>query len=380
MAIFVSENIQIYKMRTIKTGILLMTALAAIASCRGKSSGQTENAEVSTITAGISPIDIDDEYSATIRGRQDIDIYPQVSGKIVKVCIKEGERVRKGQSLFIIDQVPYKAALERAKADVHIAQAQVRTARLEYESKASLYKDKVISEYELSMSEISLASAEAALEQAEANETDARNSLSYTDVTSPVDGVTGALPYREGTLVSPSMASPLMSVSDNSSMYVYFSMSENKLLSILRQYGSHEKAIEMLPEISLKLNDGTLYEYKGSVETISGVINPQTGSVSLRAVFPNPSGMLLSGGTGNIVITRTDSSSVVIPQTATFMIQDKIFVYKVVDGKAVMVEVNAEGTPDGQNYIIRGGLSEGEIIVSDGISSVYEGAEIVGIK
>ena len=169
MAIFVSENIQIYKMRTIKTGILLMTALAAIASCRGKSSGQTENAEVSTITAGISPIDIDDEYSATIRGRQDIDIYPQVSGKIVKVCIKEGERVRKGQSLFIIDQVPYKAALERAKADVHIAQAQVRTARLEYESKASLYKDKVISEYELSMSEISLASAEAALEQAEAS-------------------------------------------------------------------------------------------------------------------------------------------------------------------------------------------------------------------
>ena len=353
-----------------------MTALAAMASCRGQSSGQAVDAAISTITAKISHIDISDEYSATIRGRQDIDIYPQASGKIVKVCIKEGERVRKGQSLFIIDQIPYKAALERAKADVHIAQAQVRTARLEYESKSSLYKDNVISEYELSMSEIALASAEAALEQANANETDARNSLSYTDVTSPADGVTGALPYREGTLVSPSMASPLTSVSDNSSMYVYFSMSENKLLSLFRQYGSQANAIEKLPKIALKLNDGTLYEDKGRVETISGVINPQTGSVSLRAVFPNPSGMLLSGGTGNVVITRTDSSSVVIPQTATFVVQDKIFVYKVVDGKAVTAEINAEGTPDGRKYIVHSGLSEGDVIVSDGISSMYEGAEV----
>lgn len=365
-------------MRTIKTGILLITALAAIASCRGKASEQAAGPVVSTITAGISPVEINEEYSAAIRGRQDIDIYPQVSGKIIRVCIREGEKVHKGQSLFIIDQVPYKAALSRADADVHIAEAQVRTARLDFESKTSLYKEKVISEYELSTAENALASAEAALEQAKAQQTDARNSLSYTDVTSPADGVTGALPYREGTLVSPSMPAPLTSVSDNSSMYVYFSMSENRILSLFRQYGSPEKTIEILPAIGLKLNDGTQYGEKGHVETISGVINQQTGSVSIRAVFPNPSGMLLSGGTGNVVITRTDSSSVVIPQSATFMIQDKVFVYKVVDGKAAISEIIAEGTPDGQSYIVRSGLSEGEEIVSEGISSIYEGAEVSG--
>ena len=153
-------------------------------------------------------------------------------------------------------------------------------------------------------------------------------------------------------------------------------MSENRMLTLFRQYGSPERTIEMMPELSLKLNDGTEYAEKGRLETISGVIDRQTGSVSVRAVFPNSSGMLLSGGTGNVVITRTDSSSVVIPQTATFMIQDKIFVYKVVAGKAVTTEIKATGTADGQKYIVNEGISEGDTIVSEGLSGLYEGAEI----
>ena len=295
-------------------------------------------------------------YSATICGQQDIDIYPQVAGTIQELCVSEGEKVRKGQTLFIIDQVPYKAALNTSVANVKSARAALATAELTYESNQELFREKVVSDYTLRTSENNYLTAQATLAQAEAAEVNARNNLSYTVVKSPSDGVVGTLPYRVGTLVSSSMPQPLTTVSDNSTMYVYFSMTENQLLSLVRQYGSLDSALVQMPEIQLRLNDQSMYEEKGRIETISGVIDRQTGTVSVRAVFPNGSRLLHSGASGNILIPSTYEDCIVVPQEATVKQQDKVLVYKVVDGKAVSSLIQVSDIDDGREYIVLSGL------------------------
>ena len=197
------------------------------------------------------------DYSATIRGRQDIAIYAQVSGKIAQVCINEGQRVRSGQTLFIIDQVPYKAALQTAEANVAAAKASVATAQLTYDSKKELFARKVVSQFDLSTAENNLLTAKAQFAQAEAQRVNAANNLSYTVVTSPSDGIVGTLPYKVGALVGPSTPQPLTTVSDNSEMYVYFSMTENQLLNLTREYGSIDNTLKNMPDVQLRLNDGS---------------------------------------------------------------------------------------------------------------------------
>ena len=315
-------------------------------------------------------------YSATIRGRQDIDIYPQVAGTIQELCVSEGEKVRKGQTLFIIDQVPYKAALNTAVANVKSARATLATAELTYESNQELFREKVVSDYTLRTSENNYLTAQATLAQAEAAEVNARNNLSYTVVKSPSDGVVGTLPYRVGTLVSSSMPQPLTTVSDNSTMYVYFSMTENQLLSLVRQYGSLDSALVQMPEIQLRLNDQSMYEEKGRIETISGVIDRQTGTVSVRAVFPNGSRLLHSGASGNILIPSTYEDCIVVPQEAAVKQQDKVLVYKVVDGKAVSSLIQVSDIDDGREYIVLSGLSVGDEIVAKGAGLIREGMQV----
>lgn len=312
----------------------------------------------------------------SVRGRQDIDIYPQVSGTISRLCVQEGQKVVRGEVLFIIDQVPYKAALRTATANVHAAQAQVETAKLDYNSKQELYKENVISEYELLTTRNTLSIAKAGLEQAEAQETDARNSLSYTEVKSPSDGIVGTLPYRVGALVNPSMSQPLTTVSDNTLMYVYFSMTENQLRALVRQYGSPDETIRQMPPIRLQLNDGTLYEVTGRIESISGIINSQTGTASIRSVFPNEKRILFSGGIGNVLIPHVETNAIIIPQAVTYELQDKIFVYKVVEGKAVSVPIMVERLDNGMEYIVRSGLQAGDVIVSEGVGLLQDGMEI----
>ena len=352
----------------------VLSAVAGLVSCGNVEQSGEQAYPVMTVAA--DSVTIEESYSASIQGRQDIEIYPQVSGTIRRVCVKEGQKVRKGELLFVIDQVPYIAALRTATANVRAAAAQVETARLDYDSKKELFRENVVSEYDLSTAKNALAVAEAGLEQAKAQETDARNNLSYTEVKSPSDGVVGTLPYRMGTLVSPSMTSPLTTVSNNREMYVYFSMTENQLRSLLRQYGSPEEVISRMPAIRLRLNDGTLYENEGRVETISGVINRQTGTVSVRGVFPNEKSLLVSGGIGNVVIPRMERGAVVIPQSATYELQDKLFAYKVADGKAVSTQLTVERIHDGKEYIVRNGLQAGDVIVSEGVGLVQDGMEI----
>ena len=326
----------------------------------------------------ISPTDrtIESNYSATIRGRQDIEIYPQVSGTLTKLCVQEGERVKQGQTLFIIDQVPYIAALQTADANVEAAEASYATAELTYKSRQELYKENVISEFDLTTAKNSMLSAKAQLAQAKAQQLNAKNNLSYTVVKSPSDGVAGTLPYRVGALVGPSIPQPLTTISDNSDMYVYFSMTENQLLSLLRQYGTKEAALKQMPAIKLQLNDGSLYGESGKIETISGVIDMNTGTVSLRAVFPNKQGLLHSGGVGNVIIPVTHKECLVIPQAATFEIQDKVYAYKVVDGKAKSVIIEVTRVNGGQEYIVENGLQAGDVIVAEGAGILREGTEV----
>ncbi len=315
-------------------------------------------------------------YSATIRGRQDIDIYPQVSGTIEKLCVTEGQTVRRGQLLFVIDQIPYRAALKTAVANVEAARAAMATAELTYNSNKELYAQKVVSEFSLKTAENTYLTAKAQLTQAEAQEVNARNNLSYTEVKSPSDGVVGALPYRVGALVGANLPYPLTTVSDNSDMYVYFSMTENQLLALTRQYGSMDEALKNMPEVELILNDNSVYNKKGVIESISGVIDRQTGTVMARVVFPNESRLLHSGASGTVVVPSVYKDCIAIPQGATVQMQDKVVVYKVVDGKAVSTLITVAGISDGREYVVLSGLQSGDEIISEGAGLMREGTQV----
>lgn len=349
---------------------------ATLAACGNAPAVQTRS-EYQVMDITISDKELQTTYSAAIRGRQDIDIYPQVSGTLTRLCVEEGQAVRKGQILFIIDQVPYIAALRTAEANVEAAKAGVATSQLTYDSKRELYAQKVVSEFDLKTSHNSLLSAKAQLAQAEAQRINAANNLSYTEVKSPADGVVGTLPYRVGTLVSSGMPKPLTTVSDNSDMYVYFSMTENQMLELTRRYGSKDKALAEMPAVSLQLNDRSTYPQEGKIETISGVIDTSTGTVSLRAVFPNKDGLLTSGGSGNVIVRLKKEDCIVIPQAATYELQDKVFVYKVVDGKAQSAPVQVTRVNGGQEYIVENGLQVGDVIVVEGVGLLREGTPVV---
>lgn len=315
-------------------------------------------------------------FSATIQGKQDIDIRPKVQGYITDVHIKEGSFVKRGQTLFTIDQAPYQAALETAIANVDVAQAAVDAAELTTTSKEELFRQNIISEFDLNMARMQLASQKATLAQAKANETNARNNLSYTLVKSPADGVVGTLPFRVGTLVSPSDSTPMTSVSDNSEMYIYFSMTESQVLSLTREHGSLDAALNAMPSIELQLSDGTIYKEKGRIEAISGIIDPTTGSVTVRAKFPNYRRLLLSGGSGNVILPHKAEGCIVIPQSATYEIQDKVYVYTVKNGKAVSQIIGVFNISNGKEYVVESGLEKGDTIVVEGVGLLRDGDAI----
>ena len=239
-----------------------------------------------------------------------------------------------------------------------------------------MFAQNVISEFDLQTSYNNLLTAKAQLAQTEAQRVSAANNLSYTEVKSPADGVVGTLPYRVGALVSASLPKPLTTVSDNSDMYVYFSMTENQLLDMTRRYGSRSKALEEMPAIELILNDKSTYPSQGKIETISGVIDASTGTVSLRAVFPNKEGLLQSGGAGNVVVPVQKRNCIVVPQAATYEVQDKVFVFKVVDGKAQSAPVEVTRVNGGKEYIVDKGLNVGDVIVAEGVGLLREGTPI----
>ncbi|MBQ2703335.1 MAG: efflux RND transporter periplasmic adaptor subunit [Alistipes sp.] len=348
----------------------------ACVSCAEEQKSTVRNREYDVMVMEPTSRKLNSVYSASIRGKQDIDIRPKVSGYITDIYVKEGSVVKKGQTLFVIDQVPYEAELQTAIANVDVAKAAVDAAALTTNSKERLFEQKIISDFELRMARTTLASERATLAQAKAKEVNARNNLSYTLVKSPADGVLGTLPFRVGTLVSPSDATPLTSVSDNSEMYVYFSMTESQVLSLTRRHGSLEQALQQMPSIELQLSDGTIYSEKGRIESISGIIDQTTGSVSIRARFPNHKRLLLSGGSGNVILPHRQDGCLVIPQSATYEIQDKIYAYKLENGVAKSQIVGVFEISNGKEYVVESGLMQGDTIVVEGVGLLRDGMNV----
>ena len=365
-----------------KTSNLIMTlsliTMAFLSSCSGnKTQQQMPSANFKTMTVQTQEVTMTTNYSATIRGRQDIEVYPQVAGTLQRLCVTEGQKVAKGQTLFIIDQVPYQAALNTALASQQAANASLATAQLNYDSKKKLFDDGIISDVELQTAQNTLLSAKAQVAQANAQVVNARNSLSYTVVKSPANGVVGTLPYRQGALVSSAMPQPLTTVSDNNQMYVYFSIAEGQLLNMTRESGSAEAAIGAMPDVKLLLVDGSEYPYKGKVESVSGVVDRSTGTVQVRAVFDNPEKLLHSGSTGTVVIPTTYKDKIVVPVTATVQMQDKFKVY-LVDKDNIAHEqlVTTEPLSNGKEYVIKDGLKVGDVIVAEGAGMLRDGQDI----
>ena len=319
-------------------------------------------------------------YPATIRGVQDVEIRPMVSGFITKMYVKEGQSVKKGQVLFEINKVTYEAAARQAKAAVNSAEAQLNTSKLTYENNQKLFANNVIGTYELQSSKNAYENARAALAQARANYASAKQNLDYCYVTSPANGVVGDLPYRVGALVSASSAQPLTTVSDINTMQVYFSMTEKDVLDMTKTKGGLHAAISEYPAVKLQLADGTTYNHDGKVAAVSGVIDQSTGSVSMRADFPNPEHLLKSGGSGSIVVPHTSSAAIVIPQDAVAQVQDRYFVYILgKDNKVKYSPVTVNPNNDGKNYIIESGLKVGDKIVVSGITTLKDGMQITPI-
>ena len=356
--------------------MICLVAATLLTGCDEKSSTEKQVREYKALILNSTSRKLRSTYSATIRGKQDVDIRTKVQGYITDIKVKEGSIVRQGQTLFVIDQVPYQAALATAEANVDVAQAQVDAAELSAKSKEMLFEEKIISDFDLRMARTNLASAKAQLAQAKANELTASNNLSYTLVKSPVDGVVGTLPFRVGTLVSPTDATPMTSVSDNSEMYVYFSMSESQVFSLKRQYGALENALQELPQVELQLSDGTIYSELGTIEAISGIIDPTTGSVTLRAKFPNSKRLLISGGSGTILLPHRQEGCIVIPQYATFEVQDKVYAYQVENGVAKAKIIGVFEISNGKEYIVESGLMEGDTIVVEGIGLLRDDTPI----
>ena len=361
-----------------KTKILLIAVLTVVlASCGGGKSGGKPNFgdnEYAVRTVQGQNADLQTTYPATIKGVQDVEIRPKVSGFITKLCVKEGQQVKAGQLLFVIDNVTYAAAVRQARAAVNAAKAQLNTARLTYNNSQKLFKNNVIGSYELQSSKNAMESAAAQLAQAEAAYISAKQNLDFCFVSSPANGVVGDLPYRVGALVSASSQQPLTTVSNNSTMQVYFSMTEKDLLDMTKTAGGVNAAISSYPAVKLQLADGSIYNHPGKVATVSGVIDPTTGSVSMRADFPNPERVLKSGASGSIVVPHTASSAVIVPQDAVVEVQDKHFVYVVgKDNKVKYTPVEINSQNDGKNYIITSGLHIGDRFVVNGVSSLQDG-------
>ena len=358
---------------------MVAAATIALASCGGgggmPSFGDNEYPveEVKT-----SDAEMQTTYPAVINGIQDVEIRPKMSGFLTQINVTEGQTVQAGQLLFVIDNETYQAQVSQSQAAVNTAQSQVNTAKLTYENSKQLFDSHVIGEYELQTAENSFKSAQAGLAQAQAALASARESLSFCYVKSPAKGVVGTLPFKKGALVSASNV--LTHVSDISQMEVYFSMTEKDMLALSKADGGLKGAVEQFPGVKLQLADGSIYGYDGTVAAISGVIDQATGTVQLKARFPNPESLLKSGGSGTIIVPRQNTGAIVIPQSVVMEVQNKKFVYLLNDSNKVQyTEIKVDPQDDGVNYIVTEGLKVGDKYVTNGITKLNDQMEIVPI-
>ncbi len=355
----------------------MLLALLTVAACGGKpEEKRAEAAHYKTMVVGTTDYTLEKELTATMTGCQIVEIRPQVSGRITKICIREGEQVRRGQTLFIIDQVPYEMALKVASAKVKTAEAQLETARMNLKSEQSLREENVVSDFTVQTAQNKFHEAEAALAQAKAEETNARWQLSYTEVKSPVSGSASMIPYHVGALVSSNITEPLVTVADDARMYVYFSITETQSIDLIEEYGSLERYINEAPAVKLRLSNGSLYDAEGHIDAVSGTVDKGTGTVNVRAVFDNPRRLLHNGGSARVVMPTFLKDCIVVPQDATTQLQNRFFVYKIVDGLTKATAVEVYPTNNGKEYIISAGLEAGDTIIAEGAGLMKEGVSV----
>jgi len=362
------------KLKSISLGVI---ALSFLVSC-GKKDAKTEVevSEYSTQIVKIQSAELESSYPATVKGQEDIEIRPRVDGFIDAIYVDEGSVVRKGQSLFKINSPQSEQAYTTAKATVASAEAQLSTAKLNVDRFRPLAEKGIVSSVQYDTYVNAYETSRATLAQAKAALTNAEATLSWTNVTSPVDGIVGAIPYRQGSLVD--KANALTTVANTSNVYVYFSLNEKELMTMLQDIPGETQSekIKNMSEVSLILANGTTYPEKGRIATITGQVNVTTGSVNFRADFPNKQGVLKSGFSGRIIIPNHIDNVYVIPQKATFQQQNKYLVYKVQGDSVVQTLISVLPMPDGQSYAVTSGLSDGDKIVSDGIATLSPGKKI----
>ena len=365
------------KTKSLKATLVLCT-IAGLVSCGVNMPKETQSS-FETMTVKKSDIELPYKFSARMKGQNDVTITPQVSGQLMKICVTEGQQVRKGQVLFIIDSRNAQLELEAAKANLQAAQAQENSAKLEYESNKNLFEKKIVSSYMLNNSENAYKQAQAAVAQAKAAVNRAKVNLGFCTITAPVSGITGEVPVRTGDQVSP--MSELTMLSGNTTMYAEFSVTE-AIIEALVQSGMKadevDKYIASLPEATFVMKNGTEYPHKGRVVSLTGVVNASTGSLTAKVSFPNPDGHLYSGIQGTVVMSFAEKDMIVVPQFAVVRLQDRAQVYKVkADSTATAVEVTTEDTGNGKDFIITSGLNEGDKIVTVGANNVTEGQRVL---
>lgn len=361
----------------LNTGIAvaaMVLSLCGVSCSNDNGQAQQADPEIEFITVAPGTSALANTFPAIIKGKTDIEIRPQVSGTITRVCVDEGQKVSKGQTLFVLDQVQYQAAVDQAAAAVNSARAAVNTARSNERNQRMLFDKGIISQTQWQTAADQLAQAQAGLAQAQAGLTNARKNLSYTVVTAPSNGVVGSIPNREGSLASPSSAVPLTTVSDVNQVYAYFSLNEKDILALTDNGAKTlDQALAEMPEVNLRLANGEMYPLPGKMATIAGTNDNATGSASVRALFENTNGMLRSGSTGQVIIPNLNNAALMVPQKATFELQDKRFVYVLNDSnKAVSTPIEVLDINDGQTFVVTSGIKEGDRVLVEGVGTVVK--------
>lgn len=353
--------------------------LLVMTSCGGNKQNSTEQQapqKYPTTVINRQDVTLESVYPVTVKGKEDIEIRPRIDGFIEAIYIDEGAVVKKGQSLFKINSPSAEQALTSARAAIKSAQAQVNIAKVDVNRIRPLAEKDIVSMVQLETAESTYQSALATLAQAEATLKNAEATMSWTNVTSPVDGLVGSIPFRQGSLVSSSNA--LTTVANTSNVFAYFSLNEKELSSFLNNLEGNTQAekIRNAPAITLTLADGTVYEHKGKLETITGSVNTTTGTASFRAEFPNKEGKLRSGTSGKISIPRHMGNAIIVPQKATYAQQNKTLIYQVQGDSVVQRVITVLPTPDSKSYVVTDGLQDGDRVVTDGIVTLNHGKKI----
>ena len=362
-------------MKTLKWSLMLSIGLA---SC-GVDMPKETNSSFETMTVVKSDIELPYKFSARMKGQNDVTVTPQVSGQLMKICVTEGQQVKKGQTLFIIDSRNAQLELEAAQANLQAALAQENSAKLEFESNKNLFEKKIVSSYMLNNSENAYKQAQAAVAQARASVNRAKVNLGFCTITATVSGIIGEIPVRTGDQVSP--MTQLTMLSGNTTMYAELSVTEGIVEAMVKEginASELDKFIAQLPEATFIMKSGTEYPHKGKVVSLTGVVNSSTGSLTSKVSFPNPEGHLYSGIQGTIVMPFAEKDVIIIPQFAVVRMQDKSQVYKVqTDSTATAVEVTTEDTGNGKDFIVTSGLNVGDKIVTTGANNVTEGQKVL---